>query len=225
MIRNLLADGPCTALHFRTGGGTSRSCRAFISDLTTLLTSTGPKPLVYTTDQSLLAIFRFYQSAKLTRGFGELDVSGQRFHDISGYNGALHLGTQYGDGKQCGIEIPEGGRWLDNRDPGTTHRHSLPVFDAERISGEIVALLERFADKLVSTAEPAPAVRRKFATDPQYGELDISTDPNDWDPADPRRKIQGFMDRIRELRREKFGGRGKTRAAPTNPHGYLTGDE
>jgi len=218
-IAQLLADGPVAALHFKTGGGTSRACRAFISELTTLLNATDKKPLVHTTDRELIAISRFFQHADLLNSRGlALDVSGgQRFSDIEDYTGNIYIETQYGapDRERCSIEIPEG-RWLENRTPDSVARHELPVFDSERVSRDVVSLLDRWRDKLVSTATPQSAPT-KSAVEIQYGDTDIGADPSDWDPMDPRRKDSALIEKVRQLRRAVFG---RGTRAPAEPR-YL----
>lgn len=205
-LDNILADGPIAALHFRTGGGTSRGARAFIAELTALLSSTGRKPLIYATDHELTAIFRYFQSAELRNDRGlRLNFSGgERFADIEGYEGSIYIDTQYGDSRSCNISIPEGGKWLADRSPENTERHSLPVFDSERVSSAVMALWDRWSDKLVSTATAAASPRKSWV-DIEYGGTDISTDPVDWDPTDPRRRDSAFIEKVRRLRRKVFG--------------------
>jgi hypothetical protein len=177
--------------------------------------------LVYTTDRELTALFRFFRDAELRDGRGFIiDLSGaQKFADIEGYEGHIYIETQFGapDRERCNIAIPDGGKWLDGRTPDNTMRHSLPVFDSERISRDVVSLLDRWRDKLVSTATPYSAPT-KSAVDIQYGDIDIGADPGDWDPMDPRRKDSALIEKVRALRRAVFGG--GTRAPAESPSAH-----
>jgi len=156
-LASLLADGPIAALVFRTGGGTSRSARAFIAELIGVLAG---KPLVYATDHELVALYRFYEHAELrdARGIG-LDISGgQRFADIEGYAGGVHLDTYGG----ANVTMPEGGKWVDARTPDNTPRHSLPVFESQRVLQEVVTLLARWNDKLVDIHSTHEVPRKSY---------------------------------------------------------------
>jgi hypothetical protein len=105
------------------------------------------------------------------------------------------------------------GTWLDERTPLAVKRASLPTWDPEAMSQKLRA----FVDKAAAAGElsecgpyrgppPKPAY--------EYGEIDIATNPDSWDPCDARRLIEGLADRVRELRREASAAKGLTNSGP-----------
>jgi len=203
ILTDLLADGPITALHFHTGGGSSRSVRAFIAELAAVLSGSPKKPLLVAGETELTAIFRFFEYAELRDARGRNITArgiGKRFADIADYPGSVRIGVQHGSDHECDITVPEG-KWESGRTPENTARSALPVFDSDSISRAVAALLERWvqAGTLVDV-EPSPSSFQKWQ--PEYtSELDISTDPGDWDPA--RTRDPAVVEEVRRLRRER----------------------
>ena len=209
-LENLIADGPIASLNFRTGGGTSKLTRQFIGELTTVLTAGDRKPLICTNDHGLVAVFRFYQTCDLrdTMGRPLSYTGGLRFADAAqGYTGAVHLDTNSA-GNRCDIEIPAGGRWLNNLTPDSTARHVLPVFDSTRVSQLVTALFDRWADRLVDATVTPTRSPRPSAVEPQHsGLVDISNPVGDWDPLDPRHRDRTFVEMVKGWRKKILGGK------------------
>jgi hypothetical protein len=210
-LENLVADGPIAYLKFRTGG-TSKMIRQFINELSAALTAGDRKPLVCTNDRELIAVFRFYQTCDLRNDSGTplSYTGGLRFADAEqGYAGAAHLGTEGASVTHgCDIEIPAGGRWLNNMTPDSTARHVLAVFDSTRVSQLVMALFDRWADRLVDAAVAPTRAPRPSGVEPQYsGRVDISNPVGDWDPLDPRRRDRTFVEKVKAWRKKILGGK------------------
>ena len=170
-LENLIADGPIASLIFHTGGGTSKLTRQFIGELTTVLMAGDRKPLICMNDCELIAIFRFYQTCEMrdTMGRPLSYTGGLRFADAEqGYAGAVHLGTEGASVTHgCEIEIPVGGRWLNNMTPDSTARHVLAVFESARVSQLVMTLFDRWADRLVDATVTPTRAPRPSAVEPQ----------------------------------------------------------
>lgn len=211
-LENLVADGPIACLKFRTGCGTSKMIRQFINELSASLTAGDRKPLICTNDRELIAIFRFYQTCELRNHSGTplSYTGGLRFADAEqGYAGAAHLETESANVTHgCDIEIPAGGRWLNNLTPDSTARHVLAVFDSTRVSQLVMALFDRWADRLADATVTSTRAPRPSAVEPQHsGLVDISQAIGDLDPLDPRRRDRSFMEKYRAWRKRVFGGK------------------
>jgi hypothetical protein len=99
------------------------------------------------------------------------------------------------------------GTWLNDATPLTVKRDALPTWDRDATAVK----LREFVDAAIadgSIRERGPYIPPQPRPQWHYGELDVSADPIDWDPADPRRNIPGVADEVRKLRKE----RGLTRA-------------
>ena len=101
---------------------------------------------------------------------------------------------------------PARGVWLNNATPLTTRRDALPEWNSDEIAPKLRALVDRLsaAGELSEGKRyiPPPAT---ITAEPQYGDIDISEDPRDWDPMSPRRFMEGHADLVRRLRREYLG--------------------
>lgn len=204
---DLLADGPIVGLHFKTGGGTSRNVRNFVSELTALLSTTPKKPLIITNDYEAVAIFRVFVHAELRNARGlALDFTGaHRFSDFDGYDGQLYIELEHAGANVVGITLPDDGKWADGT-PENTARSALPVFDSDAISNGIESLLDRWgqAGKLVGVAS-SPPVRQDWTAPVYADEISIANPPGDMDAANPLRRDPEWVRTIRKFREKVLG--------------------
>lgn len=102
----------------------------------------------------------------------------------------------------CGTVTVDGGVWLNDATPLTVKREALPMWNSDETSSKLRVVVDRFiAAGELREREPYRAPPPKPAFD--YGSLDISADPRDWDAGDPRRQIPGVADEVRRLRAER----------------------
>ena len=164
------------------------------------------RPLVRTTATSVQAVYRAESHAS---------VALVEKH----WSGALHPLYEYGlifaDEPNtcaraakfhaiCGNVLVDVGEWLNDRSPLTVKRDDLPLWNQDEITPKLRALVDDFVEsgKLrIGAGYLAPPPNPQFT----HSAPDISIDPSDWDPQDPRRYLPGVVDEVRQLRREALG--------------------
>jgi len=164
-----------------------------------LLRKAAARPLVRTTTTTLHAIYQADSAVSVglyldTPAYvgRPLFEHGLAFTDANGLSDA----TLRAD---CGPVALNGGAWLADRTPLNTARDTLPVWDGEGISTALRALVDRWVTAGdLREREPYRAPPRKPAF--EYGQLDISVDPEFWDMGDPRRQLAGVADEVRKRR-------------------------
>ncbi|MFZ0550972.1 MAG: hypothetical protein WAM21_09225, partial [Steroidobacteraceae bacterium] len=99
----------------------------------------------------------------------------------------------------CGPAPLDGGTWLAGRTPLNTPRDTLPMWNGDGISTALRDLVDRWVtagELREREAYRAPPPKPAF----EYGELNISVDPDAWDLGDARRNIPGVADEVRRRR-------------------------
>lgn len=220
-LNDLLADGPIAALHFHTGhvqalGGTSRAVRTFIGELTAALVGAAPKkPLIITSERAHTAIFRYFGRAELQNRYGRTLRINSRFADVDPH-GDIHFEAQFAGELNSTIEFPDGGAWLD-RSPLTVPRHELPVFDSQRVSEAVEALLARWtaAGKIVDIEQPAIRVRPS--------DIEPYRAPTDGEPSRIHRFTRGEIEAMRLAGVEDLPEPAAARKEPAAPKPWREG--
>lgn len=190
-LNDLLADGLIAALRFHTGGipsfgASSRHTRAFVAELSQVLTAATPrKPLIITTDKELTAIFRILpnDAPELKVRSGATMRFGIRFADIDGMRGHVTIDTQ--------LELPDGGCWSEGRTPVSVARWELPVYDTTTVSGIVAGLVERWqvAGKLVDVEHPAVKSRPS--------DIELQRAPTNGEPSRIARFTEGEREALK----------------------------
>ena len=199
---DLRADGHLAVLTFSVGE-TGKTTRRFISELTTVLTAGPKKPLIYTTDRSLVAVFKSLTAhVELSNAAGTAFRCSKRLKD--GHS-LIKFTTD-------DATVPEGGTWAAGRTPETVYRHELPVFHAEPVYSVLMDLVDS-SDDLVdpqSAEELRAEFRAKQPKVPTFEEMvegNAGSDPGLWDVADPRRTIPGLLAAVKKYRAEHPQGK------------------
>jgi len=201
--RVVLPEVQLAMLRFEIDEPTKLSSK-FARDLVELIAPKGitSAPIIRITERTVEAIYRHERG-----GVGLTDASGGerwpnglRFADITNqYSRRAQLRAD-----ACDVQVD--GRWLNGRSPITVRRDELPRWDADAITKDLIALVERHGARGSLRVEGGYSgsgeENVRDASRPTYSDdIDIKTPPSDWDPADPRRKVPGFFERVRKLRR------------------------
>lgn len=103
------------------------------------------------------------------------------------------------------------GAWERDRSPLNTSRRALPIWpheaevDLREDLDAALSIARERGDFRWTYEDNAPvSVESRRDTHVRYNdEIDISSHPSDWDPSDPRHRLPGVADRVREMRLEK----------------------
>ncbi|HTC52008.1 MAG TPA: hypothetical protein VK700_08745 [Steroidobacteraceae bacterium] len=197
----LRADGHVATLTF-TVSETSKLARKFVAELAALLTAGPKKPLICTTDRSVLAVYKSgLAHVELHNESGMPFRCGKKFADAKG-SGTIQFTTD-------ADAIPHGGAWADKRTPESVYRHELPVFNAEAVTRALTDLVESWetsgdlVDPISFEQQRAEyrASLPKLPTEDEQVAAMAQTPIADLDPMNPVRFIPGFLAKVRAYRK------------------------
>jgi hypothetical protein len=196
------ADGHLAVLNFEVAE-TSKLTRKFIAELATVLTAAARKPLVFSNDRQLVAVYKAAVShAQLT------DESGRAFRCSLTFADSRSRKTI---AFTTDAEVfPDGGQWGDKRTPETVYRHELPCFDAQATCHALTDIVSRWETSGdLQDPQPTEEIRAAYlARQPKMPSEDevaagyAQRGPvSDLDVQDPVRFLPGMLQKIRDYRK------------------------
>jgi hypothetical protein len=180
--------------------GFSEALVALLMPKATVLRKHGPPPLCRKTPKTLEFVYRAEGAVRMNdpQNIGhQMFEHGLAISDAPQYSSASLVADFWN------VAL-DGGEWVRGASPVTVPRDALPAWDANAVAAQLQTLVNQFAERgEIRVYEPYREPPRKPAF--EYGSPDISVDPRDWDPADPRRNLPGFADEVQRLRRKVLG--------------------
>jgi hypothetical protein len=200
-LNELRADGHVATLTF-TVSETSKLSRKFCAELGALLTAGPKKPLICTTDRSVLAVYKSgLAHVELQNESGKSFRCGKKFADAKG-SGTIQFTTD-------ADAIPHGGTWADKRTPESVYRHELPMFNADAVYRALTDLVESW-ETVGDLVDPISFEQQraeyrgsqpKMPTEEEQVAAMAQTPIADLDPMNPIRFIPGMLQKIRDYRK------------------------